>query len=183
MFWPPLVLTVGEVMVGLPRLLSRYSAVQNQNGEVSLVIMTLCCSKLKWRGVPHHDDSLLPWNATHVPKSPLLRFLRNWKSRYLLQWHINSFPPFVFHLEPKKVDLGENISSLPRNRNFPNLGLAGWFWLSSRTPNPKMITPLEILWSVDENRLFKRAKWSSHDWEKWFLPKAVFGQFYRLSVA
>ena len=171
MCWPPLVLTVGEVMVGLPRLFSWSSAVQNRNGEVSSVII---CPKPKWTGVFRQDDSLLPWNATHVPKSPLLCFLRNWKSRYLLQCHINSFPPFVFHLGPKKVDLGENISSLPRNRHFLNLGLAGWFWLSSWTPNPKMITPLESLWSVDENQLFTRVKWSSHDQENRFWLKAVF---------
>ena len=97
MCWPPLVLTVGEVMVGLPRLLSWSFAVQNWNGEVSSVII---CPKPKWTGVLRQDDSLLPWNATHVPKSPLLCFLRNWKSIYLLQWHINSsrFPQTLdFH--------------------------------------------------------------------------------------
>ena len=125
MCWPPLVLTVGEVMVGLPRLLSWSSAVQNRNGKVSLVII---CPKPKWTGVLRQDDS-----------------------------------------------------SLPRYRHFPDLSLAGWFWLSSRTPNPKMITPLESLWSVDENRLFERAKWSSHGRENWFLLKAVFLGIYRNS--
>jgi hypothetical protein len=123
MCWPPLVLTVGEVMVGLPRLLSWSPAVQNRNGEVSLIII---CPKPKWTSVLRQDDS-----------------------------------------------------SLPRYRHFPDLSLAGWFWLSSRTPNPKMITPLESLWSVDENRLFERAKWSSHDRENWFLVKAIFLGIYR----
>lgn len=118
MCWPPLVLTVGEVMVGLPRLLSWSPAVQNWNGEVSLIII---CPKPKWTSVLRQDDS-----------------------------------------------------SLPRYRHFPDLSLAGWFWLSSWTPNPKIITSLESLWSVDENRLSERAKRSSYGREKWFLVKAIF---------
>ena len=45
---------------------------------------------------------------------------------------------------------------------------------ASLTPNPNMIAPLEILWSVDENRLFEREKRTFHGWENWFFPKAIF---------
>jgi len=115
MCWPPLVLTVGEVMVGLPRLLSWYSAVQNRNGEVSLVIMTLCCSKPKWRGVPHHDDSLLPWKRDTCPQITSPPFFPKMKVQissiivYLL------IPIVHFPLGAEKSRSGQKQASLPCN--------------------------------------------------------------------
>jgi hypothetical protein len=55
---------------------------------------------------------------------------------------------------------------------MPNL--EGKFSLVSLAPNPNLIVPLEILRSVDVDRLLECAKWIFHGRENGFLPKAVF---------
>ena len=57
-------------------------------------------------------------------------------------------------------------------RMMPNL--LRKIWLASLAPNPNLIAPLEILWYVDVDRPFERAKQTFHGWENWFFPKAIF---------
>ena len=82
-----------------------------------------------------------------------------------------------------RATMEEQQRSAKRNFLLKSRDLAGKFWRPSWNPNSNMEALVDILCSVDQNRLFKHAKRTSYGWENRFFPKVVFLEFYRLSAA
>ena len=74
--------------------------------------LALCCSKPKWRGVPNHDDSLLP--KTEMKRCPKSW----WQSALFKTWHMSPNNLSSIFSKTESLDLFYNGISTHSHRSF-----------------------------------------------------------------